>query len=50
MTDRPWFRPRQSGLGWTPASWQGWLIVLASVAAALGANLLFLARIATRTH
>jgi hypothetical protein len=23
---RPWFRPKEMGPGWTPATWQGWLI------------------------
>ncbi len=26
MTGRPWFRPKRYGLGFTPASWQGWLL------------------------
>ncbi|HWU57574.1 MAG TPA: hypothetical protein VN045_02560 [Microbacteriaceae bacterium] len=28
-----WFRPNQSGPGWHPGSWQGWLILLSIVAA-----------------
>jgi hypothetical protein len=28
-----WFRPNQSGPGWHPSSWQGWLILLGIVAA-----------------
>jgi len=24
-----WFRRRRFGLGWTPCSWQGWLVTLA---------------------
>ncbi len=27
-----WFRPNQSGPGWHPGSWQGWLIVVVVVA------------------
>jgi hypothetical protein len=38
MTDRPWFRARESGLGWTPIAWEGWLITLASAAVVAGAN------------
>ena len=34
MTDKPWFRPKRIGWGWSPASWQGWA-VLAAVAAVL---------------
>lgn len=29
---RPWFRPNQSGVGWRPSTWQGWLILAAGVA------------------
>lgn len=25
---KPWFRPRVTGTGWTPVSWQGWLVTL----------------------
>jgi len=42
MSDRPWFRERQSGLGWTPATWEGWLVTLLSAAAVVGANLVLL--------
>ena len=27
-----WFRPNQSGPGWHPSSWQGWLILTGVVA------------------
>jgi len=33
MGSRQWFRRRRIGLGWRPASWQGWLITFAVVAA-----------------
>ena len=26
---RPWFKPRDTGTGWTPVTWQGWLITAA---------------------
>jgi hypothetical protein len=25
---KPWFRPKTIGPGWTPVTWQGWLITL----------------------
>lgn len=33
MTRNPWFRPNRSGPGWHPSSWQGWLSIIALVAA-----------------
>ncbi len=30
--ERPWFRARRYGYGWTPQTWQGWLAVTAFVA------------------
>ncbi len=30
-TQKPWFRPKVTGTGWTPQTWQGWLITLAFV-------------------
>jgi hypothetical protein len=50
MSDRPWFRVRDSGLGWTPVTWQGWVIVLGSAAVLLGANLFFMAHLVSRPH
>jgi hypothetical protein len=32
MNDRPWFRARTSGLGWTPVTWEGWLVTVLSAA------------------
>jgi len=29
----PWFRPKRSGLGLTPSSWQGWLATVLYVGA-----------------
>ena len=29
LDNRPWFRARASGLGWTPITWEGWLVTLA---------------------
>ena len=28
---RPWFRPKDTGAGWTPQTWQGWAITLVFV-------------------
>ena len=30
-TPKPWFRPKTMGMGWTPQTWQGWLITLVFV-------------------
>jgi hypothetical protein len=49
MTDRPWFRARESGLGWTPITWQGWLVTASSAAIAIAANLAAVAYI-TAAH
>jgi CHASE2 domain-containing sensor protein len=37
-SDKEWFRRRSAGLGWRPATWQGWLVTV--LAAALVAGLL----------
>jgi hypothetical protein len=42
---RPWFRARANGLGWTPITWQGWLVTLLSAAVVVAANLALLARV-----
>jgi hypothetical protein len=49
MTNRPWFRTRESGLGWTPITWQGWLAMASSAAIVIAANLLVVAYI-TAAH
>jgi hypothetical protein len=36
MGDAPWFRRRRVGVGWTPATWQGWAITLAAAAGVTG--------------
>ena len=33
LTERPWFGPKRFGWGWTPVAWQGWLVVVAFLAA-----------------
>ena len=30
---KPWFRPKRYGWGYSPQTWQGWVIVVAAVAA-----------------
>jgi hypothetical protein len=45
MSDRPWFRARASGLGWTPITWEGWLITLLSATLAVAVNLVIVARL-----
>lgn len=32
---RLWFKAKTYGWGWTPVSWQGWLVVLISIAIVL---------------
>ena len=32
VTAKPWFGPRRFGWGWSPVSWQGWLVTLAFLA------------------
>ena len=39
MSERPWFRTRSSGLGWTPITWEGWLITLVPMVLVLAVNL-----------
>lgn len=36
---RPWFRRKTFGYGWTPQTWQGWLITIASAAVVIAINL-----------
>ncbi|MEO9139278.1 MAG: hypothetical protein ABI345_09455 [Jatrophihabitans sp.] len=33
MAGKAWFRPKKVGWGYTPQTWQGWLITLAPVLA-----------------
>jgi hypothetical protein len=32
---KPWFGPHRIGYGWGPVAWQGWLVTLAIVPAAI---------------
>ncbi|MGH7023711.1 MAG: hypothetical protein ACREEB_08985 [Caulobacteraceae bacterium] len=45
MTRRPWFRARASGLGWTPITWEGWLITIGSAALFVAADLAIMAHL-----
>jgi len=33
---RAWFRERTFGMGWTPVTWQGWLVCALFLGAAIG--------------
>ncbi|NLT35133.1 MAG: hypothetical protein GXX83_04480 [Gaiellales bacterium] len=37
ITRKPWFGPRRLGWGWTPITWQGWVVSLVLLAAILAA-------------
>jgi len=39
MSRPPWFRARASGLGWTPVTWQGWLVTILGATAFVAADL-----------
>jgi hypothetical protein len=45
MSQKPWFRARTGRFswGWTPATWQGWLVTLAGVLVVVGINMAVLA-------
>jgi hypothetical protein len=36
---KPWFRTKQYGWGWVPATWQGWFIILVYMIIALADGL-----------
>jgi hypothetical protein len=38
MSEGPWFRARESGLGWTPITWEGWLVTVVSAALFIAAD------------
>ena len=45
MDNRPWFRARVSGLGWTPITWEGWLVTLAGAAVFIMGDLILVGEI-----
>jgi hypothetical protein len=48
MDREPWFRARTGrfSYGWTPVTWQGWLVTLIGVLVFVGLNLAFVAYVA----
>jgi hypothetical protein len=34
-TRKPWFRANRSGVGWHPATWLGWLVLVIVIAGIL---------------
>ncbi|HEY1506917.1 MAG TPA: hypothetical protein VGF92_21630 [Stellaceae bacterium] len=36
MVPRLWFKAKTYGWGWTPATWEGWAVTVADLAAVLG--------------
>jgi hypothetical protein len=42
ITKHPWFGPKNGlGWGWTPVSWEGWLVTTLCLLAIVGANFVF---------
>jgi hypothetical protein len=39
MSKGPWFRRRTFGYGWTPITWEGWLVTLGLCIALVAINL-----------
>jgi hypothetical protein len=48
MAQGPWFRPKRNGLGWTPITWQGWLVTIVSCLVVVGLNLVLVLRLGVR--
>jgi len=48
MAQGPWFRPKRNGLGWTPITWQGWLVTILSCLVVVGLNLVLVLRLGMR--
>lgn len=45
LDNKPWFAPKSHGLGsGLPIAWQGWVLLLAHVAAIVGVTFLFIDR------
>lgn len=36
LMDKYWFKKRSYGWGWTPSTWQGWLVTLVYIALLVG--------------
>lgn len=41
ITKRPWFGPKRFGWGWTPISWEGWLVTAFVLAVTIAASVAF---------
>jgi hypothetical protein len=46
MAQGPWFRRRTRGFGWTPITWQGWLVTLGPAAVLMVLDLALVAHFA----
>ncbi|HEY2659979.1 MAG TPA: hypothetical protein VGI79_09680 [Caulobacteraceae bacterium] len=46
MSEGPWFRVRANGLGWTPITWEGWLVTLIGALVFVAADLAIVAHFA----
>jgi hypothetical protein len=44
--NKPWFKAKRYGIGWVPASWQGWVITLTYSLIVVGSSVVF-TRVAT---
>jgi len=45
MSKGPWFRVRRSGLGWTPITWEGWLVTIGLALAFVAADVMLVAHV-----
>jgi hypothetical protein len=45
VSNGPWFRVKRSGLGWTPITWEGWLVTVLGAAAFIAADLALVFRL-----
>lgn len=50
MSQGPWFRPKRNGLGWTPITWEGWLVTVLGAAVFVAADLALIHRLAHTSH
>ena len=41
IVKHPWFGPKRFGWGWTPITWEGWLVTVLFLAVVLGTCLIF---------
>jgi hypothetical protein len=39
--NRPWFRVKRYGIGWMPASWQGWIITFTYALIVVASSVIF---------